>query len=94
MVRRTNNIIYNGQKDKQYNIQWSEGQTIKYTMVRRTNNIKYNGQKDKQYNIQWSEGQKYNIQWSEGQKYNIQWSEVQTIINKILQSNTNTTENP
>jgi hypothetical protein len=60
MVRR--------QKDRQYNGQKTEGQTIQWSEDRRTDNTMVRRQKDRQYNGQMTEGQ--TIQWSDARGKN------------------------
>jgi hypothetical protein len=46
------------QKDRQYNVQKTEGQIIQCPKERRTDNTMSKRQKDKEYNIQKTEKQK------------------------------------
>jgi hypothetical protein len=58
--------IRKSKKDRQYNGQKTEGQTIQWSEDRRTDNTMVRRQKDRQYNGQMTEGQ--TIQWSDDRR--------------------------
>jgi hypothetical protein len=55
--RRTDNTIAKEKKERQYNSQREEGQTIQWPKRRRTDNTIAKEKKDRQYNSQREEGQ-------------------------------------